>query len=211
MNKFILTILLTLIIANFLAVTGILGYGTATGRFDPQWRNQYVATWRGEKLVPEPNELLVAEEEGAQQASVRIEEREIGKEVLTREMQQEIERLRNMKFTLELARKKLNKELNQLHLEKEAFAQQLAEQENQAQQEGFQKALKGYSEMKSKFVKEDFMKMADEDVVRYISAMKTDTATAILNQFRTPAEQEKRQRVMKLLENHKVVEIARTK
>ena len=54
MGKLIVTMLLTLLLANSLALLGIVGYGLSTGRFDAEMRTQYLATWGGEKLVPPP-------------------------------------------------------------------------------------------------------------------------------------------------------------
>ena len=61
--------------------------------------------------------------------------------------------------------------------------------------------------MKPKLVKEDFMQMSDTEMVRYISEMKSDVATKVLEQFKTPEEQLKRQGVMKLLETVQVVKL----
>ena len=50
------------------------------------------------------------------------------------------------------------------------------------------------------------MKMDDSDVVRYLAAMKSETATNILNQFKTIDEKAKRIRLMKMLEQYGVIE-----
>ncbi len=56
-----------------LAGIGLAGYGLASGRFDTEKRQQYFATWRGDKLVPPTAEVEKdQEDEKAKQASEKI-------------------------------------------------------------------------------------------------------------------------------------------
>jgi flagellar motility protein MotE (MotC chaperone) len=204
--RFILTAMVTVLVAHSLAIVGLLSYGMATGRLGPEARQQYLATWRGDKLAPPvPPVGETAPEESPQEASSRIAAAKSQQEIASRELQRQMEQLRAMKATIEMAQAKLDKDLRSLQQAQEAFAAQTAAQRQAAQDEGFQKVLARYSDMKPKYVVADFMKMDDEEVARYVAAMKTDTATTILNNFRSPPEQEKRQRVMKLLEVQKVI------
>ena len=57
MGKTLTIALIALFIVHSLALLGLLGYGAVTGRFDQDKRQQYLATWRGEKLVAPPPEL----------------------------------------------------------------------------------------------------------------------------------------------------------
>jgi len=199
--RFVLTIVTAVLVLHSLVFLGLIGFGLATGRFDAEKREQYLATWRGEKLVPPSEEAeQVVEEESPQQASARIAEAQTQREILNRELQRQLGLLRDMKITVEMAQQKLNKDLQELKAQQEAFAAKVAEQQRRAQEEGFRKALKNYSQMKPKYVVADFMKMDDTEVVRYVAAMKPDVATRILNQFRSPEEQAKRLRIMQLLE-----------
>jgi len=206
MGKLILTILLVLFLVNCLAMLGVLGYGGVTGRLDAAKRAQYLATWRGEKLIPEPEDAGVTEEtEAPQAAGVRIAALEEQREMTSREVQRDIQLLRTQQNTLAMERDKLQKDIAEWQVKETAFEKKVAEYNQTVQEEGFLKALKNYSQMKPKLVKDDFMQMSDREMVRYISEMKSDVATRILEQFKTPEELLKRQGVMKLLETVQVV------
>ena len=209
MTRTLVTVLLIVLLVHCLTLVGFVAYGGATGRFSGERWAQYLATWHGEKLVPPPPEeqIELSEEETPQQAAARIATAEIEAEITNREIQRHTELLRAMQVTINSARKNLEKDVKKLKEEKIAFAAEVVQQNEKARSEGFLKALKGYASMKPKYVKSDFMKMDDEQVVRFLSAMKSDTATSILNQFKTPEEQEKRLRVMKLMEEQKVVSL----
>lgn len=206
MGKIVLIVVITLVLANSLALVGLLGYGLATGRLDSDQRAQYLATWQGEKLVPPPpEEAPVEEKETPQQASARIAEAELERETIARETQRDIELARYMQSTIAEAKRKIGKDLKQLRADQATFQSELDRYNDVVQSEGFQKALKNYSRMKAKVVKTDFMEMPDEAVVRYLAQMKSDTATKILEQFKTSEEQQKRLRLMQLLERHRVI------
>jgi len=215
MAKTIATIIITLLLIHFLAIAGFLGYGAMTGRFDGEKRAQYLATWRGEKLVAPTEEIQTAqaEEEAPQPASARIETKEAEKEIAVRQVERELELLRNMRFTLDVLQRNLNQQKKELEEKEAAFAGALETERKKMESEGFRKALQDYSSMKSKYAKNDLMKMEDAEAVRYLSAMKPDVATRILNQFKTPQEQEKRMRLLKQLkdQNVAVVEAAAPK
>lgn len=206
--KIILKIMRGTLAVLGLAALGLLGYGLISGRLDQERRHQYAATWRGEKLVPPVVETQqTAMTESPQEASTRIAEAQIQDEIVSRELQQQMELLRDMKITVDLAQDQLTKDLKTLKTERDALVQELVVQRQKAQNEGFQKALKNYSQMKAKDVVADFMVMDDNDVVRYLSAMKSDVATKILSQFRSPAEREKRIRLMQMMENFNAVAV----
>ena len=207
MSKLILTVLIVLLAVHSLALVGFLGYGAATGRFDQQKRNQYLATWRGEILEPPTiEEIDQTEQEAPQQASARIKADQRDREILSREMQLHDQHLRDKQVTIDAAQSKLEKDIEKLRIQEDEFAARIAEHNEKAQNEDFKKALKIISQMKSKYVKDDFMKMDDSDVIRYLAAMKADTATNILNQFKTPDEKVKRIRLIKMLEQYGVIE-----
>ncbi|MCH9023339.1 MAG: hypothetical protein IID32_11350 [Planctomycetes bacterium] len=200
MGKLLLRVALVLILAHFFTLAGLLGYGVITGRFDGEKMEQYLATWRGEKLVaPVPVEEVAEEQEGPNEASARIASQEVEDEIFSREQQRQSQLLRNLKFTVEAARAKLQKDIRVFQVEKTAYAAQKQANEEKMKNEGFITQLKIYEKMKPKYVKNDFMQMAETDAVRFISAMKSDVAKKILEQFRTMEEEQKRQYLMKLL------------
>ncbi|MBN2212150.1 MAG: hypothetical protein JW709_12200 [Sedimentisphaerales bacterium] len=198
--RLFLTILVIVLLVHSLVLLGLLGYSAVTGRLGEQQRQQYLATWRGETLVAPPEEVAeTVEEESPQEAAARIAEAQMQTEILTNELQQKMATVRDMKISVELAQAQLNKDRRELQEQMDAFQKELISQKERAQSEGFQKALKNYSQMKPKYVVADFMQMDDELVAEYLGAMKSDVATKILNQFRDSEEQAKRLRVMELL------------
>ena len=206
MGKMILLVLLVVLAMHSLALLVFLGYGLATDRLDEEKRVQYLATWRGEKLVPPPPvEIVEEKEESPKEASSRIQVAQQEREILTREMQMFAQLLQDKDVSLQTAQAKLEKDLKVLRSEQEQFDARVRQHQKMAQEEGFRKALKNYSSMKPKYTKDDFMKMDEKDVVRYLSEMKSDTATAILEQFKTPQEQAKRLELMKMLEQYGVI------
>ncbi|MBN1846419.1 MAG: hypothetical protein JW810_12090 [Sedimentisphaerales bacterium] len=208
MGKLLLTIALAILLANGLAILGLLGYGLATGRMDAAQRAQYLATWQGQSLVPPPPEAeTVEQKETPQQASARIAAMEIQREVLTREIERDMELARSMQNTVDEARKKMEGDLRRLVDDQQVFETKLSQYNAEAQSEGFQKSLKAYANMKPKTAKDDLMKMTDQEAVRYLSAMKPDVATQILEQFRTPEEQTKRLQLMQMLEKQRVISL----
>ena len=101
MGKTILTILLVLFLVHFLALLGMLGYGAATGRFDAEQRAQYLATWQGEKLIPEPEDNGAVEDtEAPQEAGMRIAALEEQREMTSRELQRDNQLLRTQMDTV---------------------------------------------------------------------------------------------------------------
>ena len=208
MGKAVMKILMLILMICGLAAVGLAGYGLATGRFETEKRQQYFATWRGEKLVPPAAEVEQdLDDDKAKQASEKIAATEIKQEIMTREIQRDIELARYMQTAIAGAQKKLSSDVELLQKNQSAFNQKLDEYNQQAQQEGFQKALKNYSLMKPKSAKADFMKMNDDRVVAFLAQMKPDVATGILEQFRTPEEQDKRLRVMEMLEQQRTVKL----
>lgn len=207
MGKMILSVLLIVLALHCLALLGFLGYGLATDRFDDEKRVQYLATWQGEKLVsPPPIEVVEVKEESPQEAGTRIQAAQQEREIFTREMQMFAQLLRDKEASLQDAQAKLEKDLKVLRAEQEQFDNRVRQHKEMAQEESFRKALKNYSSMKPKYTKNDFMKMDEKNVVRYLSEMKSATATAILEQFKTPQEQNKRLKLMKMLEQYGVID-----
>ncbi len=206
MGKFMLKLLVGLMAFNFLVVAGLFGYGVATGHFTPELRKQYLATWKGEKLVTKPKvEKKVVEKQTPRQAGAKIAAIEVQREIVNRNLQRQMELFRDMQFTIDAARAKMDKDKAELQKEKAKFAEELARQKKQAEDVGFQKALKSYVDMNPKLVKDDFMAMNEDEVVRFLSAMKPDTISSILGKFKTPEEQAKRRSLVEKLQQAGVV------
>ncbi len=203
-----LVIVSILLGVHILLLLGVLGYGLATGRFAENYRGQYLSTWKGEKLVPYVEEVVVEEEpESPQAANQRISKAQIDREVLTTELQRQMQLLRSMQSTLDLSRENVDKKSAKLVKDQDAYEAALESQNKAASEEGFLKALQTYSELSAKYVKDDFMQMDNKEVVRYLSAMKPAIRTEVLSRFRAPKEQARRVELIKLLEKEGVVEL----
>ena len=202
MGKLLGTVILILLVINAAAGVILLGYGMATGRFGTQQIEQYLATWRGEELVPPPEEIVEeADEESPRDASARIAAAEIEREISAREVQLQLELLRKMEVTVRTAQDEIEKRSKKLQVAEKRFEEELARQQQQAADEGFRKAVEYYSDLNPKLAKEDLMSMPDEEAVRYLAAMKRQVASEILNRFRNSSEeQQKRVRLMRLLQ-----------
>jgi hypothetical protein len=208
MGRTILTILAIAVILHCLALVGLLGYGAATGRFDQEKRQQYLATWRGEKLVPPPAEVEIEqEEESPQDAGAKILAAQLETEVLSLDIQQYIQQLRNQKNTVVAAQAKFQDDIKEFQDAQEKFTKFVAEHNKKAQEEGFRKALKNYESMKADLVKDDFMSLDEDTVVRYLAAMKPYNATKILEKFSAPTEQATRVRLIEKLKQHGVIDL----
>ena len=195
-------------IIHLIGLIGLGVYGLASGRFAPEKREQYLATWKGEKLVPYVEEVVEEEvEESPRDALARITEKQLNQEVISRELQMQLDLLKNMKETLDEAQNKLQKDKTQFVDKKDEFEDKVKESQEQAKDEGFQKALATYSSMNPKYVKEDFMVMDEKDVVRFLTAMKPGVRTEVLGKFRAPEEQLKRVKLIQMLEENGVVDV----
>lgn len=205
MGKAIAKALGAVFVIHVIGLLGLLTYGLATHRFEGEKVKQYLATWHGQKLVAPPEEEVEEEEEESPAlASKRIAEKEVNEEINARDMQGQVELIKNMQFSIGLAQKKLEKDIQAYQKESETFYAEQTKHEERIQSEGFQKTLKNYSTMKTKLVKNDFMKMEDSEMVEFLSAMKADVATKILNQFKSTEEEKKRQRVLRLMHEDKM-------
>ena len=208
MGRTILTILAIAVLVHCLALVGLLGYGAATGRFDQEKRQQYLATWHGEKLVPPPPEVEIEQEkEGPQEAGAKILAAQLETEVLGLDIQQYIQQLRNRENTVVAAQAKFQEDIKEFQGAQEKFTKLVAEHNKKAREEGFRKVLKNYENMNPESVKEDFMSLDEDTVVRYLAAMKSFPAQEILEKFATPEEQATRVRLMEKLKQYDVIDL----
>ncbi len=195
-------------ILHLIGMAGLFGYGLMTGRFQAEKRQQYLATWKGEKLVPYVEEVVEeVVEESPLDATARILGRQLSREVIDRELQRQLELMKDMKITLDEAQKKLEADRLSLVKQEEDFTKKIEEQKKGASEEGFLKALQTYSQMNPKYVKDDFMVMDDKEVVRILAAMKPGIRTEVLSKFREPQEQVRRVKLVALLRDSGVIDV----
>ena len=207
-KKLIVRILLGYVGLHVAVLVGLVVFGLLTGKFDREKLKQYKATWQGEKLVayvPEPEVKEV--KETPEDTKARIEKSLFENELKTRELEKEGLNWKNLMTMVQQARAKLEKDQAEFATKQKAFYDEVEKHNKTVKSEGFQKALKNYSTMKSKLVKDDFMEMPDDEVVRYLAEMKSDIATDILNTFKTDNEQNRRVILLRKLKDYKSVAI----
>ncbi len=203
MGKIVGITLIFVLVVHSLAFLGILGFGLATNRFDAEKREQYLATWRGEKLAPPPLDDVRNEvEEMTKESSTRIMNKQLDREILTREMQQFEQLLREKQATLEFAQNKLQQDIEVFQKKQKEFQTKVNAYNEKMEDEGFKIALENYKLINPKLVKEDFMKMKTEEAVKYLAAMNPTKAAEILDKFKTVEEMSKRLEIMRLMEEY---------
>ncbi len=206
MLKGVMTILGTLLVIHILALLGMLGYGAVSGRFDKEKRQQYIETWKGQKLVPYVEEIIEeVPEESPQAAAARIKDDRIASEIFKQNLQAKMDLLENMQITVESAQSKLEQDILKLRTERDELLEKLELQNSKSTDENFQKALSAYSQMNPKYVKDDLMGMPEDDAVEYLAAMKSSVRTEVLSKFREPVEQAKRVNLIAKLKEYGVI------
>jgi flagellar motility protein MotE (MotC chaperone) len=203
MIRAIVTGLLVLFGLHCFAVFGLIGYAALTGKLNKDRRELYKKVWSGQDLV-QAEESVDAEQQDDQGATAQVaqqlDQAQSGKELLTLDVQRHLENLENMKRSVQAGQAKLLKDRKEYLTAMDVFEQERDRKNRAARSEGFLRELDYFSRLKPKLAKEDFMAMVDAEAARFLSAMKPDVATKILNYFRTDDEQKKRQRVMALIE-----------
>jgi flagellar motility protein MotE (MotC chaperone) len=89
------------------------------------------------------------------------------------------------------AETKLKSEREAFEAQRKALETREQEATRLASDKGFQDALKLYGTMKPKQIKDVFVGLSDEVVVRYMRAMEPRQVSKILKEFKTPAELER--------------------
>lgn len=80
--------------------------------------------------------------------------------------------------------------------ERKRLAEEQRQTQAQAEDKGFEDSLKLYSSMQGKQVKQIFLALPDDTVVRYLEAMPPRSASRIMREFKSPAEVERIHRIM---------------
>lgn len=181
-------------ITNFLIISGLLGYLVSSGRLNAESLSKIVAILRGEDLRPETTTAPVQTTQPTTQRvkPAMLENIDIEYALLEREKRVIQDRMLRLKD----AELKLLKDREAFLAEKDKFYKEMELIKKAREDEGFQKALSLYSNMPPKLVKEDFMKLDIDVVVRYLMNMPKMTASKILREFKSPEEQKRRQEIL---------------
>ncbi|MBL0922701.1 MAG: hypothetical protein IBJ10_11325 [Phycisphaerales bacterium] len=195
----------TIALANFLAMLGLVGWLKATDRLDgsriAQVREMFASTLSHEQAAAEARR---AEEEAAAR---RLEEEaragspplsaieSMGSERVQSEQQrQHVERLRreveDLQRSLARERDELDDEWGRLRGEREAFTQMRERLAALEGSEQFERALRLYESLRPQqtqaLLQELINDGAIEQVVSYLNAMQTRTASKVLAEFQDP-------------------------
>lgn len=197
--KLLYNILALMAITVVLVVGGLVIYLLASGRLDAGSANLIAAALRGEKLVPEqaavtttaPATTQPADKLDLDKPMLDLASTEIRSAVLEQQLRvvkNELARLKDGQLTLIQDREALAEQVRQ-------FEQQVALRQKADKDEGFNQALAMYTKMKPKQAKEDFMKLGVEVVVRYLMNMPKRNQVKILQEFKSPQEQDRRREI----------------
>lgn len=199
-------IISTIALANFLAMAGLIGWLQMTDRLDATRINEVRALF-AETLTDKQNTaaaLKAAEEEAAKKEAEAIRagtpplsaaEAMVSERVQGEQQRQHVERLRreveDLQRSLARERDELDEEWKRLRAEQDAFQvmrQRLAELEGSEQ---FERALRLYESLKPDQTQALLQQLIDEgnieQVVSYLDAMQTRTASKVLAEFKDPA------------------------
>ena len=199
-------IISTIALANFLAMAGLIGWLQMTDRLDAARLNE-VRTLFSETLTDKQNAaaaLKAAEEEAAKKEAEAIRagtpplsaaEAMVSERVQSEQQRQHVERLRreveDLQRSLARERDELDEEWKRLRAERDAFQvmrDRLAELEGSEQ---FERALRLYESLKPDQTQALLQQLIDdgniEQVVSYLDAMQTRTASKVLAEFKDPA------------------------
>ena len=102
---------------------------------------------------------------------------------------------------VELAQQQMTKDREALESEKQALADHKAAAARLQADQGFQDSLELYQSMLPKQVKEIFMRLDDESVQRFLTAMEARTAGKIIREFKTPEEMQRVQVVLEKIQS----------
>lgn len=116
--------------------------------------------------------------------------------------------LRNLEQQVETARVQLAKDRAALVQQQKVLDDRAQEANKLAVDQGFQNSLELYNAMPAAKAKTIFMSLDDDTVARYLQAMQPRTATKIINEFKTPDELT---RIEKVLEKVRLSQAAAQK
>lgn len=189
--KTILGILGFLSALTLATILGLVVALSVTGKLNPKSGAAIVAALRGDELVPATQPTT----QPTSQPTSRPAEEALdfrGAEERQAVLDRKLRLIDDRQNRLMDAELKLIHDREDLSREQDAFQKQVLVQEKANQDEGFKTALDMYMKMPAKQVKEDFMKLDVDIVVRYLMHMSTRTQTKILSEFKTTEEQDRR-------------------
>jgi flagellar motility protein MotE (MotC chaperone) len=210
--KKILTFLALLCVLNLLATAGLVGYLAATDRLDMPKLHTIADLLRHkgspERLREQASEIIepppatapatapasrpaladVGLERGPVTAQERLDYARQAMEQERLQLENEAQDLRHRQELLLQLQAQVEAKLRKIEETKKAFEDELAKASSKDNDAGFQKTLALYSELKPKQVKDLFVGMQPDVVVRFMQAMPPDQAAKIIIEFKTLEE-----------------------
>ncbi len=206
--KQIFNLIALVAIAHFLILSGLIGYLIASGKLNSESATLIASALRGDKLTTQPATAPAAAttqpkvvEKKKKKADHSFEATEMQLAVIDRQkrtLEDRYERVRDAELKL------IHDRENFLSKRKNFFSQ-VEMMQKAGKDEGFKKALELYSKIPAKEAKDDFMKLDTDIVVKYMINMSKQTAAKILREFKTPAEQKKREEILEHIRTREIL------
>jgi len=190
--KTIFNLVAIIAIANLLIIGGLVAALMLSGRLNTESATTIASVLRGEKMVPatQPTTTAPTTQPGKKGGALSSE---TAVEIELTQLEQKEKAVEHRYARLKDAELRLLQDRELLKQKQDLFNKQVKIQHESAEDKGFANALALYTKMPPEVAKEDFMKLDIDIVVRYLMNMPVRTSTKILEEFKTPAEQAKRQ------------------
>lgn len=221
-KKLGLVVLLMLAI-NFLAVAGGVGYLIGAGKLDKE-KAAEIAKILFPEPVPATQPSTQSGEDDANDPLLSIDELLVKTTGLSAAEQNEflrstfesmsaqVDRQRrevsDLRRQVDFAQAQLARDRAALEAREAKLNDRDVKQTAAASDKGFQETLAVYDAMKSKQVKDLFMNLEEETVVRYLQAMDPRRVSSILKEFKTPEELSKAQGLLEQMRKNGVTQEA---
>ena len=131
-------------------------------------------------------------EKGSTQLRQRLAELTMSDEIALQRFERMKREIKDLHGSIEKARQLLEKQREQLDVDKAAFESQLAQEKRKREDEGFKNAVKLIEQLKPKQAKELFKNLIaqqqTDQVIRYLAAMNLRKAASVLKEFKEPIE-----------------------
>lgn len=219
--KKLLNVIILALALNFLAVAGGIGYLVYAGGLD----REKVAQIR-EILFPPPAPETTEDQAGdpTTQPSMKLDEllakytgfssteklEQVQQtfDAQMAQMERRRQELTRLQQQIDLAKQQLAEDRAALAREEEALRTRQEEAVRLESDQGFQDSLALYRSMPAKQVKQIFLGLDDETIIRYLQAMPQRTAAKIIKEFKAPDEISRIQRIMEQMRQAEPAESA---
>ncbi len=221
-KKLGLVVLLVLAI-NFLALAGGVGYLVSSGKLDKD-KGKEIAKILFPEPVPtsqpstQPSEsdssdpLLSIDELLVKTTGMSAAEQNEFLRSTFESMSAQLDRQRreviDLRRQVDFAQAQIAKDRAELETREMTLTQRDEQQTAAAKDKGFQETLAVYDAMKAKQVKDIFLSLEEDTVVRYLQAMDPRRASSIIKEFKTPVELSRAQSLLEKMRKNGVTQDA---